>query len=153
MPDLQRTFVMIKPDGVQRQLVGEIVRRFESKGLKLVGMKLVSVSEQLAADHYRDHAGKLFFPALVEFIRKSPVVALALEGPDAILRVRQLMGALDPNEATPGSIRGDFAVERQMNLVHGSDSPESAARELALWFSPDELVRYARSVDEWVTSS
>jgi nucleoside-diphosphate kinase len=153
MPEIQRTFVMIKPDGVERLLVGEIIRRFESKGLKLTGMKMVHVSEDLAGEHYRDHQGKPFFPSLVEFVRKGPVVALALEGVDAVARVRQMMGALDPNEALPGTIRGDFALERQMNLIHGSDSPESAARELALWFREDELMGYTRVLDEWVSSS
>jgi nucleoside-diphosphate kinase len=153
MPEMQRTFVMIKPDGVERLLVGEIIRRFESKGLKIAGMKLVHVSEALADEHYRDHRGKPFFPSLVEFVRKGPVVALALDGMDAVARVRQMMGALDPNDALPGTIRGDFALERQMNLIHGSDSPESAAREVALWFREEELVQYSRVIDEWVTSS
>ena len=152
MSEIQRTFVMIKPDGVQRLLVGEIIRRMETKGLKLVGMKMVEVSEALAREHYRDHEGKPFCESLVEFVRKGPVVALAVEGVDVIARVRQMMGALDPSEALSGTIRGDFATERQMNLIHGSDTPESAQRELELWFQKDELMDYARSMDQWVTS-
>lgn len=152
MSSTEQTFVMIKPDGVQRLLVGEIIARFERRGLKLIGMKMLSVSEALAAEHYRDHQGKPFFPSLIEFVRSGPVVALALEGPEAIARVRQMMGALDPAESTPGSIRGDYAIERQMNLVHGSDSPASAARELSLWFAPEELQQYPRSLDDWMVS-
>ncbi|MEB3367972.1 nucleoside-diphosphate kinase [Saccharopolyspora mangrovi] len=133
----ERTLVLVKPDGVERGLVGEVISRIERKGLKLVALELKNVDRQLAEQHYAEHDGKPFFESLIEFITGGPVVAACVEGPKAIAAFRQLAGGTDPVEkAAPGSIRGDFGLEVQYNLVHGSDSPESAARELKLWF-PD----------------
>jgi len=150
MADPQRTLVLIKPDGVQRLLVGRILARFEERGLKLVALKLMRVDRALAERHYAVHRGKPFFEGLLDFITSGPLVALALEGPNAITLVRSMVGATRPHEAAPGSIRGDLAVETAQNLVHASDAPETAAAELALWFSPDELTAYDREVDRWV---
>jgi nucleoside-diphosphate kinase len=150
MTDPQRTLVLIKPDGVQRLLAGRILARFEERGLKLVALKLMRVDRALAERHYAVHRGKPFFEGLLDFITSGPLVALALEGPNAIGLVRSMVGATRPHEAAPGSIRGDLAVETAQNLVHASDGPETAAAELALWFSPDELVAYDREVDRWV---
>jgi nucleoside-diphosphate kinase len=146
----ERTLVLIKPDGVQRLLAGRILARYEERGLKLAGLKLVSVSTELAEQHYDVHRAKPFFRGLVEFITSGPVVAAVLEGPNAIAVVRAMNGATRPHEAAPGTIRGDFALETAQNLVHASDSPETAASELQLWFSGDELVDYGREVDRWV---
>ena len=150
MAELQRTLLLVKPDGVQRQLVGRVLTRFEERGLKLVGLKLVHVDRALAEQHYAVHSEKPFFRGLVDFITSGPLVAAALEGPNAIAIVRAMNGATRPHEAAPGSIRGDFAVETAQNLVHASDSPENAAAELALWFRPEELLSYEREVDRWV---
>lgn len=150
MPELQRTLLLVKPDGVQRQLVGRVITRFEERGLKIVGLKLVHVDRALAEQHYAVHAEKPFFRGLVEFIISGPLVAAALEGPNAIAIVRAMNGATRPHEAAPGSIRGDFAVETAQNLVHASDSEENAAAELALWFAPGELLDYQREIDRWV---
>ncbi len=137
---MERTFVMVKPDGVQRRLVGEIIRRFEQRGLRLIGLKMLVPDRSLAERHYAVHRGKPFYVDLVEFIVSGPVVAMAWESNEAIRLVRTMMGALKPEEALPGTIRGDFTTEVQTNLVHGSDAPETAADELALWFRPDELL-------------
>lgn len=137
---IQRTFVMIKPDGVERRLVGEIIGRFERRGLRLVGMKLQTVSQDLAERHYAVHKDKPFFGELVDFITSGPVVAMVWEGEDAVRLVRTMMGALKPEEALPGTIRGDFTTSIQTNLVHGSDSPETADTEVALWFAESELL-------------
>jgi nucleoside-diphosphate kinase len=132
----ERTLLLIKPDGVERRLVGEILGRIERKGLTIAALELRTVSDKLARRHYAEHDGKPFFDSLVAFITSSPLVAAIIEGPRAIAAVRQLAGGTDPVEkATPGTIRGDFGLETQFNLVHGSDSPESAEREIALWFS------------------
>ncbi|HEX6988863.1 MAG TPA: nucleoside-diphosphate kinase [Bacillota bacterium] len=147
---MQRTFVMVKPDGVQRGLVGEIVARLERKGLKLIGLKLLSVSPELARRHYAAHEGKPFFPGLIRFITRSPVVAMAWEGPDAVDVVRRLLGPTDGRLAEPGTIRGDFGLDIGYNLAHASDSPESARQELDLWFAAGELVQYDRAVDPWL---
>jgi nucleoside-diphosphate kinase len=146
---IERTLVLVKPDGVQRQLVGRIVARYEERGLKIVGLKLVKVDRELAERHYAVHRGKPFFEGLVEFITSGPLVAMALEGPDAIAFVRTMNGATRPTDAVPGSIRGDFAVEMGQNLVHASDSSETAATELAIWFAPGELLSYDREIDRW----
>ena len=131
----ERTLVLIKPDGVERQLIGEIISRIERKGLKITALELRQVSEELASRHYAEHEGKPFFGSLLEFITSGPVVAAIVQGPRAVTAVRQLAGGTDPVEkATPGTIRGDFGLETQFNLVHGSDSTESALREIALWF-------------------
>jgi len=147
---LERTLVLIKPDAVQRQLTGRILARFEERGLRLVGMKLVQVDRNLAERHYEIHRGKPFFEGLLDFITSSPLVALALEGPNAIALVRAMVGATRPHEAAPGTIRGDLAVETAQNLVHASDGPETAVAELALWFEPSELLDYRREIDRWV---
>ncbi|GBC97525.1 Nucleoside diphosphate kinase [bacterium HR17] len=147
---LERTFVMIKPDGVQRGLVGEIIQRLERKGLKLIGLKMLHLDRALAERHYEMHKGKAFFDELIAFITSGPVVAMVWEGENAIALVRTLMGALEPTEATPGSIRGDFACTKTMNIVHGSDSPENAQRETRLFFRDDELMEYRRCDEVWV---
>jgi nucleoside-diphosphate kinase len=147
---IERTLVLIKPDGVQRLLVGRILARFEERGLKVVAMKLMRVDRSLAERHYAIHRGKPFFEGLLDFITSGPLVALALEGPNAIVLVRSMVGATRPHDAAPGSIRGDLAVETAQNLVHASDGPETAASELAMWFAPDELLAYDREIDRWV---
>ncbi|MDI9260860.1 nucleoside-diphosphate kinase [Alicyclobacillus sendaiensis] len=151
MEDMAReqTFVMVKPDGVQRGLVGEIVARFERKGLKLVAAKLVQVSKELAEAHYAEHRERPFFGELVQFITSSPVFAMILEGENAIAVVRAMMGKTNPAEAAPGTIRGDLGLTIGMNVVHGSDSPESAKREIELWF-PEGALTYDRTVDAWL---
>jgi nucleoside-diphosphate kinase len=146
----ERTLVLIKPDGVQRLLVGRILERYESRGLKLIGLKLVLVDRALAERHYAIHSERPFFGSLVDFIVSAPLVAIALEGPDAIAIVRTINGATRPNQAAPGSVRGDFALETAQNLVHASDGPETAAAELAMWFDPGELHEYDRDIDRWV---
>ena len=145
----ERTLVLIKPDAVQRLLVGRIVSRFEERGLKLVGMKLVRVDRRLAEAHYAIHRGKPFFDGLVDFITSSPLVAMVVEGPGAISVVRAMVGATRPAEAAPGTIRGDLALEVAQNLIHASDGPETAATELTLWFRPDEILEYDREIDRW----
>jgi nucleoside-diphosphate kinase len=150
MAELQRTLLLVKPDGVQRQLVGRVITRFEERGLKIVGLKLVHVDRSLAEEHYAVHREKPFFRGLVDFITSGPLVAAVLEGPNAIAVVRAMNGATRPHEAAPGSIRGDLAVETAQNLVDASDSPENAAAELALWFRPEELISYEREIDRWV---
>ena len=146
----ERTLVLIKPDGVQRLLVGRIVARYEERGLKLIGLKLMRVSRELAERHYAVHRERPFFAGLVEFITSGPLVAAVLEGPNAIGAVRAMNGATRPHEAAPGSIRGDFALETAQNIVHASDGPETAVAEVALWFDETELVDYERDVDRWV---
>jgi nucleoside-diphosphate kinase len=146
----ERTLVLIKPDGVQRQLIGRIVDRYEERGLKVVGLKLVQVDRPLAERHYDAHREKPFFGGLVDFIVSAPLVALALEGPNAIMVVRAINGATRPHEAAPGTIRGDYALETAQNIVHASDGPEAATAELALWFADAELFDYERDVDRWV---
>ncbi len=150
MAEVQRTLLLIKPDGVQRQLIGRVLTRFEDRGLKIVGLKLVHVDRGHAEQHYAVHRDKPFFAGLVEFITSGPLVAAALEGPNAIAIVRAMNGATRPHEAAPGSIRGDLAVETAQNLVHASDGEETAACEIALWFDPGELLSYEREIDRWV---
>ena len=145
----ERTLVLIKPDGVQRLLIGRILARYEDRGLKIVGLKLIRVSRDLAERHYAVHREKPFFTGLVDFITSAPLVAAVLEGPNAIAVARAMNGATRPHEAAPGSIRGDFALETAQNLVHASDGPETAADELALWFGSDEIVEYDREIDRW----
>ncbi len=146
---MERTFVILKPDAVQRGLVGEIVARFERRGLKIVGMKFMAVSEELARRHYAVHQGKPFFSGLIQYITSGPVVAMVLEGTDAIQVVRRTIGATRPAEAEPGTIRGDLGLEIGRNLVHGSDGPETAAFEIDLWFG-DDLVAWSRATDPWI---
>ncbi|HHV76106.1 MAG TPA: nucleoside-diphosphate kinase [Syntrophothermus lipocalidus] len=147
---MERTFVMVKPDGVERGLVGEIIGRIEAKGFKLVGLKMLKLSQTMAERHYAEHRGKPFFQELVDFITASPVVAMVWEGNGVIESVRKLMGKTNPLEAEPGTIRGDFGVYISKNIIHGSDSPGSAAREIEIFFRPDELVEYQRSLDKWI---
>ena len=134
MSELQRTFIMVKPDGVRRRLVGEVIRRIEAKGYEIKEMKLFTIDEELAREHYAEHTEKPFFGELVSFITSGPVVAMMVEGADAVAGMRQIMGATNPLEAVPGSIRGDYASVITENIVHGSDSTESADREIKLWF-------------------
>lgn len=147
---MEQTLIIVKPDAVQRGLTGEIIRRFEQRGLKIVGMKLVQVTRELAAQHYAEHEGKGFYEGLVSYITSSPVVVMALEGNKAIELSRNTIGKTRPWEAAPGTIRGDLAVEVGRNLVHGSDSPESAARELGLWFAQGEINSWARTNESWI---
>ena len=147
---MERTLVLIKPDAVQRGLIGESTSRLENKGLKISGMKLMKVSEELAGRHYGEHVGKPFFDALVNFITSSPIVALAIDGDNAVAVVRNVMGATNPQDAAYGSIRGDLGLSIGMNLIHGSDSPTSSERELALYFDESELLDYDRDVDNWI---
>ena len=147
---MERTFAMVKPDGVQRGLVGEVVRRYEQRGLKVVGLKLMKVSRQLAEEHYAEHKGKPFYAGLVEYITSGPVVALALEGKDAVNVVRAINGATNPANAAPGTLRGDFALDIGRNVVHGSDAPATAQRELKLYFQDADLVSWERAGERWV---
>lgn len=145
---VQRTLVLCKPDAVQRGLVGRIISRFEEKGLKIVGMKMLLVDQEFAGRHYQEHAQKQFFSELVSFITSSPIVAMAIEGENAVEVVRGLMGVTNPQNAAPGTIRGDFGLNLTKNLVHGSDSLATAERELALFFSPEELYDYALTLKD-----
>lgn len=146
----ERTFIMVKPDGVQRNLIGEIVSRFEKKGFQLVGAKLMTVSRQLAEEHYAEHKERPFFGELVEFITSGPVFAMVWEGENVIATARKMMGATNPAEAAPGTIRGDFGVQVAMNVIHGSDSPESAKREIGIFFKEEELNTYEKAINKWV---
>ncbi len=148
---MERTLVLVKPDGVQRGLAGEVICRLEQRGLKLVAMKLMQVDESLARQHYGEHVDRPFFAGLVSFITSGPIVAMAWEGENAISLVRQTMGVTNPVDSAPGTIRGDLAINIGRNLVHGSDGPESAQRELALFFTPGEIFSYQRSTDSWIT--
>ena len=149
---MQRTLVLAKPDAVQRGLIGEIIGRFERKGLKVVGLRLLAVPRAMAEEHYAVHAGKHFYDGLVDFITSGPVAAIALEGPDAIAVVRKMVGKTMPNEAEPGTIRGDLGVSGLRNLIHASDAPETAEAEIGLWFGSDALVGYDREVDAWIVA-
>lgn len=149
---MQRTLVLAKPDAVQRGLIGEILGRFERKGLKVVGLRLLTVPREMAEEHYAVHAGKHFYDGLVEFITSGPVAAIALEGPDAIAVVRKMVGKTMPNEAEPGTIRGDLGISGLRNLIHASDAPETADAELALWFGADAQVDYEREIDAWIVA-
>jgi nucleoside-diphosphate kinase len=146
----ERTLVLVKPDGVQRLLAGRILARYEERGLRLVALKLMTVGRELAERHYAVHSAKPFFAGLVEFITSGPVLAAVLEGPNAIAVVRAMNGATRPNEAAPGTIRGDFALETAQNLVHASDSADTATAEIDLWFDAAELLDYDREIDRWV---
>jgi nucleoside-diphosphate kinase len=146
----ERTLVLCKPDAVQRGFVGHIISRFESKGFKIAGMKMLHIDEALAARHYQEHVEKPFYPTLREFITSSPVIALAIEGDNAVDVVRGLMGTTNPQKAAAGTIRGDLGINFTKNLVHGSDSAASAEREISLFFDESELHDYARSIEEWL---
>tara|TARA_B100000676_G_C18063227_1_gene839205 strand:+ start:2077 stop:2526 length:450 start_codon:yes stop_codon:yes gene_type:complete len=147
---LETTLILIKPDGVQRALIGEIISRIEQKGLKIRGMKLMNVTEEIAGRHYEEHVDRPFFGSLVDFITSSPVVAMAVAGDNAVQVMRTIMGSTNPQEAAPGTIRGDFGMTIGMNLIHGSDSADSAVRELGIFFDSSEIIEYDRSVDTWV---
>lgn len=147
---METTLVIIKPDAVQRGLIGEIIMRLEKRGLKIVGMKLMQIDQALAERHYDIHRGKPFFEGLIRYITSAPVVVMALQGPKAIETVRATMGATNPLQAAPGTIRADLALEIGRNLVHGSDGPETAEHELALFFAPDELLSWERDTDRWI---
>jgi nucleoside-diphosphate kinase len=147
---MERTFIAIKPDGVQRKLVSEIIGRFEQKGFKLVGLKLMKVSKELAEQHYGVHKERPFFPGLVEFITSSPVVALVLEGDGVVASARKIIGATNPLTSEPGTIRGDFGVNIGRNLIHGSDAIETAQTEIALWFKEEELVAWDPTMTAWI---
>ncbi len=147
---MQRTLVIIKPDGVQRALTGKILARFEERGLKVIALKLVQVDRALAEKHYAVHQGKFFYEGLVSYITSSPVVVMVLEGHEAIGAVRKMVGATRPWEADAGTIRGDYALMGLRNLVHASDAPETAASEIALWFTPEEIHPYPRELDRWI---
>ncbi|MGP4077031.1 nucleoside-diphosphate kinase [Halobacillus sp. K22] len=147
---MEKTFLMVKPDGVQRNLIGEITSRFEKKGFKLAGAKLMLISNSLAEEHYGEHKDKPFFNELVEFITSGPVFAMVWEGENVIAGARQMMGATKPSDAAPGTIRGDFGVTVGKNVIHGSDSPESAKRELELFFNSDEILNYQKDNLNWV---
>ena len=150
---MQRTLILLKPDCVHRRLVGALLQRFEQKGLRLVGMKFLQASRDLAEKHYAVHKGKPFYESLLSFLTAGPTVALVLEGREAVAVARNLIGATDGVKAPPGTIRGDFAISVQHNLVHGSDSPENAAAEIALWFRPEELVSYQPVDTAWVAGN
>ncbi len=147
---MERTLVLVKPDGIQRGLMGEIIRRLENRGLRMISAKFMPVSKELAEEHYAIHRGKPFYEGLIEYITSAPVLAMVWEGPNAIAAVRQTMGATRPTEAAPGSVRHDFALEVGRNLTHASDGPETAASEISLWFAEDELVGWQRDLDRWI---
>jgi nucleoside-diphosphate kinase len=147
---MERTFLAIKPDGVQRGLVAEVMGRFEKKGFKLVGLKFMQVTRQMAENHYGEHAGKGFFEGLVTYITTGPIVAMAWEGPNVIATSRKMVGATNPAAAEPGTIRGDLATDIGRNIIHGSDSPESATRELGIFFKPEELFNWDRTQEKWI---
>lgn len=147
---MERSLVLVKPDGVQRALIGEVISRLERRGLRLVAAKFMRVSRELADTHYAIHQGKPFYDGLISYITSAPVMAMVWEGPNAVAAIRQTMGATRPTEAAPGSLRHDFALEVGRNLTHASDTPENGANEVALWFRQEELVNWTREVDRWV---
>lgn len=147
---MERTLVIVKPDGVQRGLIGPIITRLEQRGLKIVGLKMMQITPELARKHYAIHEGKPFFDGLIRYITSSPVVVMVVEGKKAIEVVRATMGATNPAAAAPGTIRADYALEIGRNLVHGSDGPETAQTEIALFFKPEELLDYSRDTDRWI---
>jgi len=146
----ERTLILFKPDAVQRRLCGRLLTRIEERGLKIVGLKMLQVTKELSREHYAEHVNKGFYPLLEEFITAAPVVALAIEGPEAVRVMRDMVGKTNGRDAAPGTMRGDFGLSRQMNLVHGSDSPEAAKRELAIYFKPGELFDYEPTLKDWV---
>ena len=147
----ESTLVLIKPDGVNRALIGKVIEKLESTGLKITGMKLILIDKDLASKHYEEHKDKPFFSSLVNFITSSPVVALALNGENAIQKTRTMMGSTNPLESSPGTIRGDFGLSLEKNVIHGSANENDALREIKLYFSEDEIINYDRSVDNWVS--
>ena len=147
---MEHSLVLVKPDGVQRGLVGEVISRLERRGLRLVAAKFLQVSQAQAEEHYAVHKGKSFYPGLIAYITSAPVMAMVWESPNAIVAIRQTMGATRPWEAAPGTIRHDFALEVGRNITHASDSPENGEKEAALWFKPEEMVSWSRDIDKWI---
>lgn len=147
---MERSLVILKPDAVQRGLIGQIIERIERRGLRIAAMKMLRVSRELAERHYSEHKGKSFYEPLLAFITSGPAVALVVEGPDAIAVLRAMMGKTNAKEAAPGTFRGDYGLSNRHNLVHGSDSPESATREIALFFDPAEILEYRRDAEKWI---
>ena len=148
----ERTLILVKPDGLQRRLAGEIIGRIENKGLKIVGLKMMRVTPELSKQHYAEHVEKPFYPDLEGFITAAPVIAIAVEGPEAIGVMRTLIGSTNGREAAPGTIRGDYGSSRQMNLIHGSDGPEAAARELGIYFADGEICEFEGTIDGWLAA-
>ena len=148
---MQTTLIILKPDAVQRGLMGQVLARFEAKGLQIVGAKFIKVPADLARQHYAEHQGKPFFDSLISFITSTPVMVLAVHGREAVAACRKLIGATDGAVAEPGTIRGDFGISKSLNLVHGSDSPQSAERELKLWFTEGEIAPWSRSTEQWIS--
>jgi nucleoside-diphosphate kinase len=146
---MERTLVILKPDAVQRGLIGPILTRIEQRGFRIVAMKMMRISRELAERHYAEHKGRSFYEGLIAFITSAPVVVMVVEGPQAVRIIRQMMGKTNAADAAPGTIRGDFGLSNQRNLIHGSDSPESAAREIALYFTEEEILTYERPTDRW----
>ena len=146
----ERTFIAVKPDGVQRGLIGEVIKRFEAKGFKVIGLKMLNVSSEQAAAHYAEHFGKPFYPRLIQYIQSGPIVAMVIQGYNAVAGARHLMGSTDPNQAEVGTIRADFAQVKEYNIVHGSDSVESAEREIAIYFNENELFPDGKCMSELV---
>ena len=147
---MERTYLMIKPDGVQRGICGGIVSRFEKKGLKLVAMKLMVIPKEVAENHYGEHKERPFFPSLINYITSGPVLAMVWEGESAVSVCRNMMGKTNPKESAPGTIRGDYGMQTGMNIIHGSDSVESAEREISIFFRPEELVSYEKTIQSWI---
>lgn len=146
---MEKTFVLVKPDGVQRGLIGEVIKRLENRGLQLVGAKFMQVSQELAETHYGIHKEKPFYQSLIQYITSSPVMAMVWQGQNAVAAVRQTMGATNPLESSPGSVRHDFGLDIGRNITHASDSPENGEKETALWFKPEELVEWDRALEAW----
>lgn len=147
---MEKSLVLVKPDGVQRALIGEIISRLERRGLRLVAAKFMAVSRSLAEEHYAIHKGKAFYEGLLDYITSAPVMAMVWEGPNAVAAIRQTMGATRPWEAAPGTVRHDFALEVGRNITHASDSPENGEKEAALWFKKEEIVSWTRDIDKWI---
>lgn len=150
---MERSLILFKPDTVQRKLCGELLARIERKGLKLIGLKMLRVTPELSKQHYAEHVTKKFYPLLESFITSGPIVAVAVEGPEAVKVMRTMMGSTNGRDSAPGTIRGDYGSSRQMNLIHGSDSPEAAQRELAIYFKPEELHDWSPVLEDWGTAS
>ena len=147
---MERTLVLLKPDSVQRNLSGELINRIEKIGFKIIGLKLMILDQTKAHEHYKEHKTKPFFNDLVSFITSGPIIAIAFQGPDCVQKIRNIMGNTNPSDAAPGTIRGDFGISLSMNLIHGSDSTESAERELQIFFAESELVDYEKNIDKWI---
>lgn len=148
--DMERTLILVKPDGVQRGLIGEVISRFEKRGFKIVGLKMMHVTRELAEKHYEVHKGKPFYDSLVDFIIQAPLVAMAVQGRNVVPVSRAMIGALNPEDATSGSIRGDYAMSKAYNVIHGSDSPDNGDRETKLFFKADEMFDYPREIENWM---